>query len=527
MNCIFTNARLLPVSTPGFNPHDSLAVREGRIAVIGSPSDCRAAFATKPEIIDLKEKILIPAFTDTHTHFVEFSKKSLQLDLHSCSSFEQIRARIDTFLSSHPHMPAWVLGGGWDKNILDEPAHITREFLDRHFPDIPVCLYSKDYHSRWCNSPALKRAGWSDDSPDPKGGKLGRHPDGRLNGILYETASELMSQHIIDPTEEETSAAIRDTIASIHRLGLASVHTMERRCSADILEKVIRADRSLRACWHFPFKELDRVIASGKASYEGDGWFLLGGVKLFADGALGSQTAAMLQPYPGDGANYGILRLSGDELYAIAERAAEHGLSCCVHAIGELAVRTVINAYLRLRQKHPAKHLLQRIEHLQSIDPSDLQDLKRSGAYCAMQPVHLANDIDMVERYWQPIRSHAYSFKSLSDIGITFGFGSDAPIETINPFHGIYSAIARRNRLDPSQPVWLPEQRINVFDAIRAYTLDATRGSRSEHRTGSLEVGKDADLIVLDDFTRLDQEYWLSAESLLTMVGGQIVWSRL
>lgn len=527
MNYILTKARVYAIESGAFSPQDSVAVADGKIVRIGSLSDCRASISAPVEIIDLKGRILLPAFTDSHTHFVELAKQRLQLNLTGCVSIAQVRDRITTFRNTHRQSPAWILGGGWDKNRIDSPRELHKELLDCYFPSTPVALYSKDYHSRWCNSKALELTGWNDHSPDPPGGKLVKDHMGRLTGIIYETASELLERLIAPPSEQQVGAAIRDTIAEVHKLGLTAVHTMESSASARLLSEAITQDRTLRLCWHFPLEDLDAMIAAGRRSYSGDEWIKLGGVKIFADGSLGSQTAAMDHAYPDDPSNKGTLRYTQDHLFAIASRAAEHGISCSIHAIGQRAVRTVISAFLRVKDAHPRQELMQRIEHVQSIAPEDFPSLKLCRAHCALQPVHLANDIDMIERHWQPVKANAYPFKSFVNRHIPFSFGSDAPIETINPFHGIYSALARKKELDPNNPAWFPAQRLGLNHALWGYTMGAAMASCSESYRGSISEGKAADLIALDDFASAPKEFWLEAKSRLTMLDGEIQWSDL
>lgn len=522
MSYIFTKARLYCPEGSASPGQDSLLVEGDRIACVGTYRQCRQAAKTSTELIDLGGRALLPGLTDTHTHLTEFAKKRFELDLAGCTTTLEIRRRMDEFRARRVSLPAWILGGGWDRNRLDEPARITVELLDEFFPDIPVALFSKDYHSRWCNSVALRLAGIGPQTPDPPGGKIHRDSDGLPNGILSETASEQLDRHIVPPTPEQLRAALRQSLPELYALGLTTLHSMETESGADLLQD-LAAERALRVCCHFPLDELDRAIAQNRISYSGNDWFKWGGVKIFADGSLGSQTAAIDAPYPGSIDNCGILRLSTPELLDIAERALSNRIGCTVHAIGNRAVNTVIKAFWQLRQQHPESTVLQRIEHLQSLRPGDLPALKESGAYCSVQPVHLANDVPMIETLWALLRDQAYNFATLRDAGVPMGFGSDAPIETINPFLGVFSAIARKLGLDPNQPSWRPEQRLSAEHALAAYTLGAAQGSQSEQQAGSLAVGKYADLAVLEDWTPLPDTYWLEARSLLTLLGGRIV----
>ena len=523
MNYIFTNGRLLTCETPGAMLNASLLVAWGKIAAIGSLDECKR-FSKEPfELIDLRGNMLLPAFTDTHTHFTEYAKNRTLIDLTGCASISEIRERLENYRRDNPELPRWILGGGWNKNIIDEPQYLNCQLLDELFPNTPTAIYSKDYHSRWCNSAALKAAGITVDSPDPAGGLIQRDHAGHPTGILVETASEGLEKFIEPLSDEQTFRCLEQAAREIHKLGLVSVHSMEVPAGARALEAFCSQSQLLRVCRHFYLDEFPYIRDSGQHTGSDDNWHRLGGLKLFADGSLGSQTGAIFGEYPHSKGNRGILRHSEEEIFALAKQAAEHGFSCLVHAIGDRAVFTVIQALLRLRQSGIKPPSPFRIEHLQSIRPQDIPLLKECGACCSLQPVHLANDVDMIEDHWRQIKHEAYSFRSILDAGIPVSFGSDAPIETISPFAGIYSAVERRKNLDPREPSWLSEQRISAHEAIYAYTLGAAKASEAEGWTGSLTPGKVADLIVLRDFTALPPDYWLEASALLTMLDGRIV----
>ncbi|MDZ4182373.1 MAG: amidohydrolase family protein, partial [Candidatus Cloacimonadaceae bacterium] len=321
--------------------------------------------------------------------------------------------------------------------------------------------------------------------------------------------------------------AIKNSVNDIYKLGLVAFHSMESEHSKDLLMQSQAEGSLFRCCWHIPLDDLDRMITAGVRSYTGNEFMKTGGVKIFGDGSLGSQTAAMFDHYPSDPANFGILRYDRDELFAIVAKAAKNGISSTIHAIGDRTVRTVIEVIAQTRSLFPEADLMHRIEHVQTIQASDLEKLKACGAYCALQPVHLANDIPMIEQYWQSTRENPYPFKSMVDHGIPHGFGSDAPIETINPFHGIYSALYRKHRLDPAKASWMPHQCIDLMSALEAYTIGAAKASRSERVRGSIHIGRYADLIVLDDWSDQGEEYWLNCRSRLTMINGCIVFSDL
>ncbi len=524
MNYIFTNGHIYNHAKQSF-VSASLLTENDIIKFIGTLPECRLAATAHPETIDLKGKLLLPSFTDTHTHFVEYAKGSLMVNLASCYSMDSISAGLSNYRKQLNWPAKWILGDGWDKNRLSNPAELNRHFLDKLFPDIPVALKSKDYHSRWCNSLALSLAGINQDTPDPQGGRIERFPDGTPNGILSETASDMMDSYIVQPSSQQIIKAITDSVQGLYKLGLTGFHSLESCASRDLMLIAQSQGSRFRLCWHFMLEDFDKAISEGISSYKGDEWFKPGGLKLFGDGSLGSQTAAMFSPYPSG--STGILRIEDSAMLQYLTRAAEHNIGATIHAIGDRSVRQAIEAVLSLKKLFPTKDLLHRLEHVQSIRNEDIPLLKASGMFAAVQPVHLANDVPMIEQYWNDIQNEVYSFGSMQNSGIPLCFGSDAPIESINPCLGIYSAIQRRPQLDPQQPQFRPDQVISPLQAINAYGYNAAQISRSEHRRGSLECGKLADIIVLDDFRSQPDEFWLNAFSHLTMISGQIVHNML
>lgn len=525
MNYILTDARIMTMApgTGGFAQADSLLVENGRIKSIGSKAECLSSASRRYETISLQHKVLLPAFCDTHTHFVELAKGRFQLKLKGLNSIAAIKEAAQSYRDTNAKLPDWVLGDGWDINIIDAPQYLNRKLLDELFPDVPVALFSKDYHSKWCNSLALKHSGLLDALNSPFGDDLvKRDEDGLATGLIYEAATEYLERFVSPPSDKELQKAIKQELAHIFSLGLGGFHSMESGASAAALTNAMNAGANFRCVWHFPLADLDQMITQGVTSYREQKSFIIGGVKIFADGALGSKTAAMLQPYPEEPSNFGVLRYNQDELDAIIVKAAKHNIACTIHAIGDLAVRNVIQCFYKHRISSQGNLLLQRIEHLQAIATEDLVRLQKSGAYCAMQPVHLANDVPMIEQSWRKVKDRAYRFHDILRLGIPYGFGSDAPIETIDPFKGIYSAIARKPCNDPSQPSWLPKQRIGVLDALRGYTLAAAAGSLSHVWRGSLEPGKVADIIAIEDWSGKPDEFWLEQRCSFCMVDGHI-----
>lgn len=502
---------------------EAILIIADSIVHVGKLADCEAMASAPKELINLQGRMLLPAFTDAHSHFVEYAKAGLLVNLLDCRSIPEIRDYLINYRNQLSWPAEWILGGGWNRNVLSDAQQLNRDLLDAIWPDTPVALFSRDYHAKLCNSKALQLAGIDANFPDPAGGAIERDAQGRPTGVLYETATEIIDQYVVQPPAQQIVQAIQAKVKDIYAWGLIGFHSMEYMGSAELLQ-IAQAEGSLfRACWHFQASELQDMISRADRSYAGDEFFKIGGLKLFGDGSLGSRTAAMYDAYHGEPENLGILRYEDEELYDTMQKAAAAGYATTMHAIGDRCVRQVIDATLRLQENPDFTGLFHRIEHVQSIRLSDIPRLKRSGLFASLQPVHIANDIKMIEDYWPHIREEVYAFRSMLNAGIPIAFGSDTPIETMNPFHGIYSAIQRKYKNDPEQPSWCAAEIISADEAIAAYSYGAAQASCSEQIRGRIAKGYLADLIILEDYRTLEPEYWLEAKSLLTMIGGEVV----
>lgn len=520
MDYIFTNGFILNSRKKCFEDK-SILIHKNKIAYLGDLQDCKMQAKSGFETIDLKRKLLLPAFMDAHTHFVEFAKSRILVNLQDCYNIEKIKTYLINYRDNLNWNPKWILGGGWDRNRIDNPEELSLKLLDSIFPDLPVALMSKDYHSKLCNSLALKIAGIDKNKPNPSGGLIEHNKRGELTGVLYESANELIDPYIIYPEEQVIVQAISETVDSLYPMGLVGFNSMESIFSRDLMLKAQAQGKKFRFCWHFYPEDYEKVLQEGFKSYEGDEFYKLGGLKLFGDGSLGSQTAAMYEEYPAGG--YGILRYADEELYNTMLSAAENGFATTIHAIGNRCVSQVINCALKLKLTGKFNQFFNRIEHIQAIRKEDIPLLKKAELFASLQPIHIANDVPLIEKHWKDVIDQAYSISSLIAAGIPYAFGSDVPIETINPFQGIYSAIERRPNNNPSLPQFRKDQSITALNAIMGYTLGAAMSTKSEKERGSIATGKLADLIVIEDYRKYPNTFWLTAKSELTMLNGEIM----
>jgi predicted amidohydrolase YtcJ len=377
----------------------------------------------------------------------------------------------------------------------------------------------------WLNSAALAAAAIDRNTPDPAGGRIGRRPDGEPNGLLFETANALALEAIPAATAAETERAASLAMAEMHRLGVTAVHVPEGPAAFSAFQRLEAAGRlDLRVCMMLSRESLTAAIATGLRTGFGSRRLAVGPVKIFVDGSLGSETAAMLAPFEGSAGNRGILTVPEDEIAATVELAARNGIASAIHAIGDRANRVVLDAFEATREVWEPLGLRQRIEHAQVLHPQDLPRFAALGVIASVQPIHCTQDMDLVDRLWGARGRHAYAFRSLLESGAHLAFGSDAPVETADPLAGLYAAVARRRADGRPHGGWYPQERLSVESAVRAYTIDAAYAAGVESRSGSLAAGKFADFVVLSqDVLASPPEAILETRVTHTVVGGALV----
>ncbi|MDR7521153.1 MAG: amidohydrolase family protein [Armatimonadota bacterium] len=510
---------------------EALATAGGRLLAVGESDDLLAAFP-RARRIDLLGRPVFPGLVDAHIHLVGYGLGLLQVVLRETRSIAEAVRTVATAAAGRPP-EAWILGHGWDKNLWVEDRFPTRADLDPVTGDRPAALTSKDGHLLWVNSAALRAAGITPKTPDPPGGAIGRDGVGLPDGLLKEEAMALVRRVIPPPTPEQLERAALAAAADLHRFGITGVHTFTSpgAAAADhfaALQRLhARGALTLRVVACLPDRLLDAAATVGIRTGLGDAMLRVGPVKIFADGTLGSQTASMLLPFDGQPENTGIRVRAPEELDALVGRAVAAGLWTAIHAIGDRANRDALDVYERhaaASRRIGARH---RIEHVQLLHPDDLPRLARLGVVASMQPVHATADREIAERYWGARARWAYAWRSLAASGAVLAFGSDAPVETPDPWRGLYAAVTRRREGEPGGRSWYPEECLTLEEAVRAYTVGAAHASGTETWQGSLEAGKVADFIVLDrDPYAGSPEDLLRVQVLATVVDGRAVLAR-
>lgn len=522
---ILYNARIYTLD-PSQPIASAMAIEHGHILAVGRDSDILALARGNPEMENLEGRVVLPGLIDAHLHLQYLALSFQQVDCETATRAECLR-RVAERAARTPQN-AWVLGHGWNQNVWPE-GFGTAQDLDAAAGGRPVFLTAKSLHAAWVSSAALYLAGIDATTPDPPGGRIQRDAQGEPTGILFESAVEWVQHRIPQPGVREVAQAIAEAQRRLWQMGITGVHDFDQRTCFMALQQLRREGKlRLRVLKSLPYDLLEEAIALGIGSHLGDDWLRIGSVKLFADGALGPQTAAMFEPYLGK-KDRGLLFLNAEQVFEIGRKAAQVGLSLAVHAIGDRANAEVLDGLERLRHQEASSgwpHLRHRIEHVQLLRAEDLGRLAALDIIASVQPIHATSDMEMAERYWGPRSATAYAYRSLLEKGTRLALGSDAPVESPNPFWGIYAATTRRRITgEPGPEGWYPQQRLTLQQAIEGYTLGPAYAAGMEDRIGRLKAGYLADLIVLNaDPWQCPAENLYAIRPQATMVGGEWVW---
>jgi len=520
---ILTNAKIYQFDN-SFDCVESLAIRNGHIFAVGRHDELMSLANKDTETVDLTGHCVIPGLIDAHVHIKSLAQQASMIDCET-STLEECILRITSWVELVPE-GKWIRGRGWNQNPWGRFG--TSEDLNSITKKHPIYLIAKSGHAAWVNSMALTLAGINNSTPDPEGGEIQRDALGNPTGILFENAMKLVSDLVPKPTVQELIENINKVHDRLWRFGLTGYHDFDGPTAFRALQSLHDSSSlGMRVLKNIAFDQMDNAIQLGLRTGFGDPWLRIGNIKIFADGALGPQTAAMLEPYEGQPDQKGILLFDVPELTEIILHAVRNDFGVSVHAIGDRANRVVLDALQNVRQKDTAQefaHLRHRIEHLQLLHPDDLNRPSALKIISSMQPIHATSDMSVADRHWGINRvRYGYAWRSILDSGGALAFGSDAPIENPNPFLGVHAAVTRR-RIDgrPDEEGWVPQEKIDIKDAFLAYTKGPAYAAGLENCLGCLNPGFFADLVVLNinPFNcPPDQLYNISPIG--TMVGGE------
>ncbi|BAS29141.1 amidohydrolase [Limnochorda pilosa] len=527
---LIVNARVHTMSPRGTLRGAAVALRDGRVLGVGDELSVRSLLGRSVLRVDAQGGSVIPGFTDCHIHFTAFAQRTEQVTLEGAGGLAEVLERVRA-KAADLAPGEWVVGGGYDRNLWPASDRPTAQALDQAVPDRPVALASKDGHQVWVNTLALERAGFLSGLPDPAGGVVERDEAGRPTGVLKERAADRIWQVVQDPDLPTLRRMAARAQQRLHALGVTGIHVPEGPTAFRLFQEMATSgDLALRVCMMLPADRLQAAADLGIEGGFGSSLLRVGPVKIFADGSLGSQTAALLDPYQGREADgyRGVVVTEADELEDLVARATQAGLAAAIHAIGDRANRMALDALEPWLFHSRRRGLRHRIEHAQLVDPRDRPRFGQLGVIASMQPVHGPQDRTLVTRHWGAERAgHAYAWRSLREAGARLAFGSDAPVESPDPLLGLHAAMTRRL---PGE-AWEPEEdersreRLTLQEALEAYTLGAAFASGEEAAKGSIEPGKLADVVILShDLAQLPLEAWEELHVRGTFWDGRVVY---
>lgn len=509
---------------------EALLVDQGKVVAAGTRAEL-AARADGARVIDGKGRTLLPGLIDAHGHVMGLGTMKRQADLTTAPTLDEALAEVKAFAAANAGS-AWIVGRGWNQVAWKLGRFPTAKELDAAVGDRPVWLERVDGHAAWANSAAIKLAGIDNSTQDPAGGRIERDAEGHPNGVFVDSAMDLVASKVPPLTARQNEVALDAALAEMARVGLTGVHDAGVDADTVALYKRYAEAGKLSARLYVMIAgtgaDFDRLAKEGPLSGFGGDFLDVRSVKLLADGALGSRGAALLAPYSDDPGNRGLLFHSPEELTAMIGKALAKGYQVGVHAIGDAANREVLDSFEAAFASHGGKSLRNRIEHAQVVALADIPRFKALGLVASMQPTHATSDMNMAEdRVGAERIKGAYAWRTFLQQGTVIAAGSDFPVESPNPFFGLYAAVTREDHAGKPAGGWYPQQDLTLVEAFRAFTLDAAWAAGRERTLGTLEPGKWADFILVDRdiFAGDPQRIW-STGVLETWVAGRRVFAR-
>ncbi len=509
---------------------EALAISADTILAVGTFDEIKVYSGDSTKLIEAgDDELITPGFIDCHTHFIDGGFKIASVQLRDVKTPEEFIRRIAEFAAKQKP-GTWILGGNWDHQNWGGQLP-ERSWIDSVSPDNPVWINRLDGHMLLANTAALKSAGVTENTRDISGGSIIRK-NGKLTGLLKDNAKELVEKYVPAPSDEQNDEALAAAMNYVSSNGVTSIVSMTGTTQSDYFDVYERA--------HNQKKLITRVYAASmlddwaklsgriKKSGKGDQWFSIGALKGFVDGSLGSHTAAFKYPYSDAPADSGFFVTDTSLLYSLVRSADSAGLQVFVHAIGDRSINALLNIFERVEKENGPRDRRFRMEHAQHIDPADYSRFAELQVIPSMQPYHAIDDGRWAEKFIGHQRAQGtYAFRSLLDAKAALAFGSDWFVAPASPMEGIYAAVTRRTIDDKNPDGWIPEQKITVEEALKAYTSSAAFAIFQEKTRGSLEVGKLADFVILEkDITKINPVDIRYVKVMKTFVGGKVVYAN-
>ena len=510
---------------------EAIAILGNRIVAVGNDNEIKKLAGPSTRIIDARKRLVLPGFNDAHVHFLSGGFQLSSVDLRDADTPAEFAERIRQFATKLPS-GRWITGGDWDHERWPEAKLPTKELIDRYTPNTPVFVSRLDGHMALANSVALKLAGVTNQTKDPDGGVIVRDAKGEPTGILKDAAQSFVWKVVPAASFEEKLIAARAASNYAARLGVTSVQDVSAGSDVGVYQALLdRGELKTRIYAMTALPSWERLANAGIRAHFGSEMLRVGGLKAFSDGSLGSTTALFYDPYKDAPETRGI---PSDEMFpegAMLKRvrdADRAGLQILIHAIGDRANDLILSIFEQVEKENGARDRRFRIEHAQHIRPQDIPRFARDRVIASMQPYHAIDDGRWAEKRIGKERAKTtYAFRSLLDSGATLAFGTDWTVAPLNPILSIYGAVTRRT-IDGKNPNgWVPEQKISVEEAVRAYTVGSAYAEFQDTVKGTITPGKLADLVVLSaDIFKIDSVEIEKVKVAITIVDGRVVYEE-
>jgi hypothetical protein len=535
---VFTNGNIYTLDADR-SWAEAVAITDGHIVYVGSDSGVERHIGPETTLVDLKGRLMLPAFQDSHIHPISGGVEASACDLNNLNDLAAYRSTIGEYAAANPDLE-WITGGGWSMAVFGPGGSPSRTIIDELVSDRPVFLTSQDGHTGWANSRALEIAGITKDTPNPVDGIIDKDPNsGEPIGSLQEGAMKLVSRHLPPETLQTRITGLRYAMNMLHGYGITSIQ--DASVNRDSLEAYRALDqageltlRVVGAIWwdrDRGIEQIDDIIAL-RDEFNTGGNVRPTTVKIMEDGVMENYTAAMLEPYLIPSGSRGIPMVAPEMLRKAVPLLDAAGFQVHFHSIGDAAIRYALDAIEEALLENGQLGNRHHISHIQMWDPADIPRFAELGVVANFQPVWAYADKYVTELTIPFIGEERarwmYPIKSVLDTGATIAFGSDWSVSTANPFPEMETAVTRKDAEDSSSPVFIPEERIDLASAVAAFTINAAFVNKQEDKTGSVELGKLADLIVIDqNIFEIDPDDISDTKVLLTLFGGEPVYGDI
>ena len=508
----------------------AVAIAGGKILAVGDSAELARYIGSRTQVLDARGGLIMPGFADGHTHFVDGGFQLASIDLRNAASPQEFVRRIKEY-AAHLKPGEWILGGDWDHTLWRGAPLPRHDWIDSVTPNNPLFLSRLDGHMALANAAAMRAANVSRETRVPVGGEMPRDARGDPIGIFKDNAEGLVDAAIPAPSPEQEDSALARALKYAASLGVTTTANMSASwANLAAYRRMEHAGRmTARVFLYLPIDEWKAVAESvGRGGGGGDDWVRIGGVKGYMDGSAGSRTAYFFEPFSDSAGYYGLMHQPEAQMRAWVGAADSAGLQIAVHAIGDRANAIILAIYDSVTHAHGARDRRFRVEHAQHLRPREIPLFGARRVVASMQPYHAIDDGRWVQQRIGPERiKTTYAFRTLLDTDAPLAFGSDWTVASLDPMMGVYAAVTRRTLDDKNPGGWVPEQKINVGEALRAYTYGNAWATFNEQKWGTLAAGRFGDVVVLDrDPFAVAPESLGTIKPRYTIVGGRVVYQK-